>query len=204
VTLGAEFTARRGLLGKGAILMATSHPDRSAPTLRGKWILENLFGSPPPPPPAVVPPLDQKPGAAPRTMRERMAAHRQPACAGCHNLIDPLGFAMDNFDAVGAWRSHDAGNPIDASGRLPDGTVVNGAGELRDAIAAHPDVFVKTFTERMMTYALGRGLQAYDMPVVRGIMRDAKASNNKFSSIVLGIVRSVPFQMRTGATPSGV
>ncbi|HEU5257301.1 MAG TPA: DUF1592 domain-containing protein [Vicinamibacterales bacterium] len=203
VTLGDAFAARRGLLGKGGILMATSHADRTAPTLRGKWILENLIGAPPPPPPANVPPLDEKPGAAPRTMRERMSAHRTAtACASCHRLLDPLGFAMENFDAVGAWRTHEGRAPIDASGVLADGTMVNGVAELRDALATHPDLFARTLTEKLMTYALGRGLQHYDMPVVRGIIRDAKPGGLRFSSIVLGIVQGIPFQNRTKSTGS--
>jgi len=196
VTLAPELAARRGLLGKGAILMATSQADRTSPVLRGKWILENLLGTTPPAPPANVPPLDIKPGAAPRTIRERMATHRQPACASCHQMIDPLGFALENFDGVGAWRIQENGRPVDSSARLADGTAVNSVGELRDALAARPDAFTQTLTEKMLVYALGRGLQHYDMPVVRSIVREAAAKNHSFSSIVLGIVRSTPFQMR--------
>jgi hypothetical protein len=198
VTLGTELEARRGLLGKGGVLMSTSRADRTSPVLRGKWILENLIGTAPPAPPANVPPLDSKPGAKPRTIRERMASHRAPGCVGCHQLIDPLGFALEGFDAVGAWRTHEAGAPIDASSRLADGRAVNGVRELREALTARPDAFVQTLTEKLMTYALGRGLQHYDMPVVRAIVRDAKASNYSFNAVVLGIVRSVPFQMRAG------
>ncbi|HET9219693.1 MAG TPA: DUF1592 domain-containing protein, partial [Terriglobia bacterium] len=201
VILGAELEARRGLLGKGGVLMSTSRADRTSPVLRGKWILENLIGTAPPAPPANVPPLDTKPGAKPRTIRERMAAHRAPGCVSCHQLIDPLGFALEGFDAVGAWRTHEAGAPIDASSRLADGRAVNGVGELRAALTARPDAFVQTLTEKLMTYALGRGLQHYDMPVVRDIVRDAKSRNYSFSAVVLGIVRSVPFQMRAGAGP---
>jgi hypothetical protein len=196
VTLGPEFEARRGLLGKGGVLMSTSRADRTSPVLRGKWILENLIGTAPPAPPANVPPLDTKPGAKPRTIRERMASHRAPGCVSCHQLIDPLGFALEGFDAVGAWRTHEAGAPIDASSRLADGRAVNGVGELRAALAARPEAFVQTLTEKLMTYALGRGLQHYDMPVVRAIVRDAKAENYSFNAVVLGIVQSVPFQMR--------
>jgi mono/diheme cytochrome c family protein len=199
VTLGPEFEARRGLLGKGGVLMSTSRADRTSPVLRGKWILENLIGTAPPPPPANVPPLETKPGVKPRTIRERMALHRAPGCVSCHQLIDPLGFALEGFDAVGAWRTHEAGGPIDASSRLADGRAVNGVGELRAALAAHPDAFVQTLTEKLMTYALGRGLQHYDMPVIRAIVRDAKARNYSFNSVMLGIVRSVPFQMRNRA-----
>jgi hypothetical protein len=199
VTLGPEFEARRGLLGKGGVLMSTSRADRTSPVLRGKWILENLIGTAPPAPPANVPPLDTKPGAKPRTIRERMASHRAPGCVSCHQLIDPLGFALEGFDAVGAWRTQEAGAPIDASSRLADGRAVNGVGELRAALAARPEAFVQTLTEKLMTYALGRGLQHYDMPVVRAIVRDAKGKNYSFSAVVMGIVRSVPFQMRASA-----
>jgi hypothetical protein len=198
VALGTGFEQRRGLLGKSAILMATSHADRTAPTLRGKWILENLLGTPPPPPPAAVPPLPTEPGVAPRTMRERMQRHRAtPACASCHALVDPLGFAMENFDAIGAWRDYDASNAIDASGALPDGNAIAGVAELRAALLADPQIFAGTVTEKLLTYALGRGLQHYDMPVVRGILREAQVDDYRFASIVLGIVRSAPFTMRT-------
>jgi hypothetical protein len=197
VTLNDE--ARRGLLGKGSILLATSHADRTAPTLRGKWILENLLGTPPPPPPPNVPPLeDGKEGARPRTMREKMEAHRaNPGCAGCHRIMDPLGFALENFDAVGQWRTLEAGNPIDASGQLVDGTVVDGVVALRQALVKQPTRFVGTVTEKLLTYALGRGLQSYDMPAVRRIVRDAEARDYRFSSLVMGVVSSAPFQMRT-------
>jgi mono/diheme cytochrome c family protein len=196
VVLGPEFEARRGLLGKGGVLMSTSRADRTSPVLRGKWILENLIGTAPPAPPANVPPLDSKPGAKPRTIRERMASHRAPGCVSCHQLIDPLGFALEGFDAIGGWRTHEAGAPIDASSQLADGRAVNGVGELRAALAARPEAFVQTLTEKLMTYALGRGLQHYDMPVVRAIVRDSKAKNYSFNAVVLGIVQSVPFQMR--------
>jgi hypothetical protein len=196
VTLSAELAPRRGLLGKGAILMATSQADRTSPVLRGKWILENLLGTTPPPPPANVPPLETRPGTAPRTIRERMAAHRQPACVSCHQMIDPLGFALESFDAIGAWRMHENGRPIDSSSRLADGTEVNSVTELRDALASRPDAFAQTLTEKMLVYALGRGLQHYDMPVVRTIVRATAGKSHSFSSIVIGIVRSTPFQMR--------
>ena len=199
VTLGPELDMRRGLLGKGGVLMSTSRADRTSPVLRGKWILENLMGTAPPAPPANVPPLDSKPGAAPRTIRERMAAHRAPGCVNCHQLIDPLGFALEGFDAVGAWRTHDAGAPVDASSRLADGRDIHGVTELRAALTGRPEAFVQTLTEKLMTYALGRGLQHYDMPVVRAIVRDAKAKGNSFDTVILGIVKSVPFQMRAPA-----
>jgi hypothetical protein len=190
--------ARKGLLGKGAVLTVTSHVDRTSPVVRGKWLLENILGTPPPPPPAVVPPLPEtEPGQKPRTLRAQMEVHRQnPACAGCHKLMDPLGFALENFDAVGAWRTVDAGNPIDASGQLADGTKVDGVVTLRQALVNRADVFVQTFVEKLLTYALGRGLTADDMPVVRAIGREAAANHYRFSTIVLGIVTSAPFQMR--------
>jgi hypothetical protein len=208
VTLADD--ARRGILGKGSLLMVTSHADRTAPVLRGKWILENVLGTPPPPPPANVPPLEEEEGASPRTLRERLERHRaNPACAGCHSVMDPLGFAMENFDAVGSWRVRENGRPIDASGQLADGTAVDGVIALREALIARSDVFVGTLTEKLLTYALGRGLQHYDMPVVREIVRQAEQDDHRFSAVILGIVRSVPFQMRAkasepdGAPPSG-
>jgi hypothetical protein len=199
VTLHDE--VRRGLLGKGALLMVTSHPHRTSPVLRGKWILENVLGAPPPGPPDVVPPFEESTEAAkPKSVRERMEQHRRnPACAGCHRMIDPAGLALENFDATGAWRTRDGGTrgtPIDASGELVDGTKINGVNELRAALIRDPNVFVQTLTERLLTYALGRGLTAADMPAVRTIARDAQRDNYRFSAIVLGIVRSVPFQMR--------
>jgi mono/diheme cytochrome c family protein len=199
VTLQDE--TRRGLLGKGALLMVTSHPHRTSPVLRGKWILENVLGAPPPPPPDVVPPFEEDTEARkPRSVRERMEQHRKnPACASCHRMIDPAGLALENFDAVGAWRTRDGGTrgaPIDASGQLVDGTAINGVIELRQALVRDPQIFVRTMTEKLLTYALGRGLTAADMPAVRTIARDAQREGYRFSSIVLGIVRSVPFQMR--------
>jgi len=189
--------ARRGLLGKGSVLLATSHADRTAPVLRGKWILENLLGTPPPAPPANVPPLEPQPGTKPRTMRERMEGHRaNPSCAGCHRTMDALGFAMENFNAVGAWRTWEAGAPIDATGTVPDGMAVDGIVALRNSLLRRPEVFVGTLTEKLLIYSLGRGLQHYDMPVVRSIVRGASANDYRFSSIVLGIVQSAPFQMR--------
>ncbi len=198
---------RRGLLGKGAVLMVTSHPHRTSPVLRGKWILENVLGSPPPPPPDVVPPFDEEAGAAkPKSVRERMEQHRRnPACASCHRMIDPAGLALENFDAVGGWRTRDGGTrgaPVDASGQLIDGTQINGVVELRAALLREPEIFVRTVTEKLMTYALGRGLTATDMPAVRTVVRDSARDQYRFSSVILEIVRSVPFQMRT-KSPAG-
>jgi len=190
--------ARRGLLGKGAMLVVTAYPTRTSPVLRGKWILENVMGTPPPAPPPNVPALKEgDEGGKVTTVRERMEEHRKnPACATCHRIMDPLGFALDNFDAVGRWRTKDLGLPIDATGQLADGTKINGLDDLRRALLADPNRFVGTMTEKMMTYALGRGLEYYDMPVVRSIVRDASKDNYRFSSIVMGIVQSTPFEMR--------
>jgi hypothetical protein len=190
--------ARRGLLGQGSILMVTSHADRNSPVVRGKWILDNLLGSPPPPPLPDVPPLKEKSDdGKPHSLRERMEEHRaNPVCAACHKLMDPIGFSLENFDAVGAWRSREGDAPIDASGQLADGTPINGVVTLRQAILNRPEIFVGTMTEKMMTYALGRGLAYYDLPVVRGIVRDSALTDYRFSSLVLGIVDSLPFQMR--------
>jgi mono/diheme cytochrome c family protein len=191
-------SSRAGILGQGSLLMATSHADRTSPVRRGKWILENVLGAPPPAPPDVVPPLKEKSDlAAPTTMRALMEEHRaNPACASCHRLMDPVGLALENFDAVGAWRVHDEGNPIDASTELADGTHVDGPTSLRAALLRDPTVFVETFTEKFLTFALGRGVTAEDMPAVRKIVRDAARDNYRFSSLLTGIVESVPFQMR--------
>jgi len=190
--------ARRGLLGHGSILTVTSYPTRTSPVLRGKWILENILGTPPPAPPPNVPALKENDeGGKVTTVRERLEEHRKnPACATCHRVMDPLGFSLDNFDAIGQWRSKELGLPIDASGQLADGTKVDGVVDLRKALLLHPERFVGTMTEKLMTYALGRGLEYYDMPVVRSIARDAGRNDYHFSSIVMGIVKSTPFQMR--------
>ncbi len=190
--------ARRGLLGQGSILAITSHAERTSPVLRGKWILDNILGLPVPPPPPDVPQLKEKvEGEKPRTMREQMTQHRtNPACASCHKVMDPIGFALENFDAVGTWRSADADAPIDASGELADGTKISGVVELRQALVNRPEVFAGTLTEKLLTYALGRGLDYRDMPAVRTIVRDAARNNYRFSAIVMGIVRSTPFRMR--------
>ena len=190
--------ARRGLLGHGSVLTVTSYPNRTSPVLRGKWVLENLLGTPPPPPPPNVPPLaEQQGGTRPKTMREQMDAHRaNPACANCHKLMDPLGFALENFDGVGAWRGREGQAPIDAAVVLADGTKVDGVVALRQWLLARPEMFVGTVTEKLMIYALGRGLTATDMPSVRAIVRDARPTNYAFGSIVHGVVTSTPFQMR--------
>jgi hypothetical protein len=196
---------RRGLLGQASILTTTSHAIRTSPVKRGKWILESVLGVSPPPPPPNVPPLDEKKGSevAPQSMRDRMAAHRaNPVCAGCHSMIDPVGFALENFDQAGRWRVIDASNkPVDVAGELPDGTKFGSLTEFRAALVGHPDRFVAALTEKLLTYALGRGLQPYDMPTVRAIVREAARHNYRFSSIVLGIATSAPFQMRRSLMP---
>ena len=199
--------ARRGLLGKGAILTVTSHATRTSPVVRGKWILDNILNAPPPPPPANVPPLPEadESGEVQLTMRERMEEHRRnPVCANCHRMFDPLGLAMENFDAVGRWRTQDGGSlgsPIDASGELLDGTRVDGVVSLRRALLQQPELFVGTVVEKLMTYGLGRGVGAQDMPAVRQIIRDAASDDYRFSAIVLGIVNSTPFTMRLKTSP---
>jgi hypothetical protein len=203
VTLPDE--RRYGLLGKGAVLMVTSHTDRTSPVVRGKWVLDNLLSAPVPPMPSNVPPLKEDPNRNGRilTMRERMEEHRaNPGCAACHRIMDPIGLTMENFDAVGAWRSRDGdsvtgpGTPIDAQGQLLDGTKIDGVITLRKALVRQPDMFVQTVVEKLMIYGLGRGLQASDMPSVRAIVRDTTQEDYRFSSIVLGIVHSTPFQKR--------
>jgi mono/diheme cytochrome c family protein len=191
--------ARKGLLGQGSILALTSHAERTSPVVRGKWILENLLGLPVPPPPPDVPPLKEKQaGEGPKTMREQMTEHRANAvCASCHKIMDPIGFALENFDAVGAWRARDAGAPIDASGELADGTKVDGVVALRKAVLSRPEVFVGTLTQKLMTYGLGRGLDYHDMPEVRTIVRNAARNNYRFSELILGVVRSTPFRYST-------
>jgi hypothetical protein len=189
---------RRGLLGHGSVLTVTSYPNRTSPVLRGKWILENIMGTPPPPPPANVPPFpENEEGAKPKAIREILEEHRRnPACATCHAVMDPLGFSLENFDATGEWRKKDRSGPIDPSGILADGTKVDGPVALRQALLKHPERFVDTLTEKLMIYALGRGLEYYDMPVVRGIVRDAAKQDYKFSALISNIVKSTPFQMK--------
>jgi mono/diheme cytochrome c family protein len=190
---------RRGLLGHGSILTVTSHSTRTSPVRRGKWILENILGTPPPPPPANVPPLKENgSGAGARTMRELMAEHRSNAvCAACHRSIDPLGLALENFDAVGRWRTRgEDGAAVDASGSMPGGERFDGVAGLRQALLARPDVFVGTLAEKLMTYALGRGITDGDAPAVRAIHREAALDGYRFSAVARAIVRSAPFQMR--------
>jgi hypothetical protein len=190
---------RYGLLGQASILTVTSYPNRTAPTIRGKWVLEQLLGSPPPPPPPNVPSLKEDVTTQSLTMRQRMEQHRaNPTCAACHRLMDPLGFALENFDGLGGWRVSTApgAGPIDASGAMPDGTKFNGPAGLRDVLLKKQDQFVSTFTERLLTYALGRGVEEYDYAALRKISREAASESQKWSAIIIGIVKSTPFQMR--------
>lgn len=189
---------RAGLLGHASILTVTSYADRTSPVLRGKWILENLIGLAPAPPPPDIPPLkDKADGGGVLTMRQQIAQHRaDPACSGCHNLMDPIGLSTENFDAIGRWRTREAGGPIDASGGLPDGSAFDGVGGLREALLRRPDLFVGTMTEKLLTYAVGRGLDGHDAAAVRQITRAARDDDYRFSSLVLGVVSSAPFQMR--------
>ncbi len=199
--------SRKGLLGQASILTVTSYPNRTSPVQRGKWILENVLGTPPPPPPPNVPALKDNSAdpAKQLTMRERMEQHRavQP-CSSCHKLFDPLGLAMENFDGTGAWRVKDGPAPIDSSSQLADGTTVQGTVGLRAALLRHPEAFAGTLIEKLMTYATGRGLEYYDMPAVRMVARESAGDNYRFASLILGVVNSVPFQMRLTAAPEPV
>jgi Protein of unknown function (DUF1592)/Protein of unknown function (DUF1588)/Protein of unknown function (DUF1585)/Protein of unknown function (DUF1595) len=195
VTLTSE--DRRGLLGQGSILTVTSYPNRTSPVQRGKWILTNLLGIPPTPPPPNVPALKENGDGKPLSLRERMEQHRADAvCAGCHKVMDPIGFALENFDGVGQWRTADDGSPIDPSGTLYNGAKVDGPVALRKMLADHPDVFSGVMAEKLLTYALGRGVEYYDMPAVRKIVQQAQSNDLRFSSLVLGVVESVPFEMK--------
>lgn len=189
---------RAGLLGHGSILAITSYSTRTSPVIRGKWLLETLFGTPVPPIPANVPSLPEDDGKVPATsVRTRLDAHnRNPVCASCHVTLDPLGYALENFDAVGQWRAVDSEAPINASSTLPDGTAMDGPAGLRALLTARRDVFVTTVVDRLMTYALGRRITHYDMPAVRAIVREAAAADYRWSAIIAGVVKSTPFQMK--------
>jgi len=215
VTLPAELDYRRGLLGKGALLTVTSNAARTSPVARGKWFLQTFLGVSPPDPPPNVPiikerPVDSTGNAKAPTMREIMELHHtSPSCASCHKIFEPIGLALENFDAVGSWRTQDGDSPIDATGILVDGTKVDGVVSLRESLVRHSDQFARVVTEKLMTYSLGRGVEYEDMPVVRSIVRDAASSNYKFSSVVMGIVKSPAFQMNmkvpeSANTPGGV
>jgi hypothetical protein len=190
---------RGGLLGHGSLLTVTAYPTRTSPVLRGKWLLDNVLGMSPPPPPPDVPALEENSiEARALSMRERMAQHRaNPACAGCHRMMDPLGFALENFDGIGRWRSvAENGAPIDAAAMLADGSEVDGIGSLRDALSKYEASFVGTATEKLLAYAVGRRVEYYDQPTIRAIVSEAAATDFRWSSIVIGLVKSDPFQMR--------
>ena len=192
-----EDSKRGGLLRQGSILTVTSYATRTSPVIRGKWILDNILGVPPPPQPANVPALEDNTVDGSLSVRDRLAEHRDnPACASCHNLMDPVGFSLENFDAVGRWRSVEEGVPIDASGGLPDGSKFADVSGLEQALLRRPEMFVGTFSEKLLTFALGRGVETYDAPAVRRIVRDASRNDYRFSSLILGVVNSTPFQMR--------
>jgi hypothetical protein len=193
-----EASQRGGLLRHGSILTVTSYATRTSPVLRGKWVLENILGTPPPPPPDDVPALKDNTVAANLSVRERLTQHRaDAACARCHDLIDPIGFSLENFDAVGRWRDVEQGSPIDASGGLPDGRRFTGVADLERGLLDRPELFVGTLSEKLLTYAVGRGLEHSDAPAIRSVVRNAKQDDFRFSSLILGIVKSVPFQMRS-------
>jgi hypothetical protein len=196
--------ARRGLLGHASILTVTSYPNRTSPVLRGKWVLENVLGAPPPPPLPNVPALEEnQAGKVARTLRERLSEHRaNPVCATCHDVMDPIGLGLENFDAIGKWRTREPGGAIDAHGQLVDGTPIDGAAALREALTADPEQFARVFTDKLLTYALGRGLEASDMPTVRRIVREAEGDDYRFSALVKGILNSVPFRMRRAQDPN--
>ena len=196
VKVAAE-THRGGILRHGSVLAVTSYATRTAPTVRGNWILKNILGTPPPPPPPNIPALKEKSAQVNLTVRERLAEHRaNPACASCHNLMDPVGFALENFDAVGRWRVFEDGQSIDSSGAMPDGTKISSVDDLEAGIIKRPEIFVGTLTEKLITFALGRGIEPSDGPAVRRIVAQSAKSNFQFSSIVAGIVQSTPFQNR--------
>lgn len=196
VQLKPEYN-RGGLLRQGSVLTVTSYATRTSPVIRGHWILENIIGTPPPPPPPDVPALEENSVDQTLSMRDLLAEHRaNPACAGCHNLMDPVGFALENFDAIGRWREFENGAPVDATGGLPDGSLFNGVAPMEDGLLDRPELFVRTLSEKLLTFALGRGVEYHDAPAVRKIVKDAEMEDYRFSSLVLGIVNSVPFQMR--------
>jgi len=188
---------RGGLLRHGSILTVTSYATRTSPVIRGNWILENIVGTPPPPPPGDVPALEDNNVDQTLTMRERLSQHRaNKACAACHELMDPVGFALENFDAIGRWRTHEEGRELDVSGGLPDGQAFTGVDGLEKGLLERPELFAGTLTEKLMTFALGRGIEHFDGPAVRKIVAEAAKNDYRMSSIILGIVNSIPFRMR--------
>jgi hypothetical protein len=200
VTLGPDLDMRRGLLGKGALMSVTSQATRTSPVTRGKWFLQTFLGvSPPAPPPNVPmikPPAQDNAGNAREpTMRERMAMHHTNAtCSGCHSLFEPIGLSLENFDGIGAWRLKDEGQTIDTSGVLANGTKIDGVASLREVLVQSSEQFVRVIAEKLLTYGLGRGVEYQDMPLVRAIVREAAGSHYRFSTLVLGVIRSAPFQ----------
>ena len=195
---------RGGLLGHGSILTVTSHANRTSPVLRGKWVLENIPGTPPPPPPADVPALEDTTTGTQLTMREAMEQHRaNPVCASCHRLMDPPGLALEPFDAIGRWRTpSETKVALDVTGMLPDGTKFEGPAGLTEALLAHPDRFITTLTEKLVTYATGRGVEYYDAPAVRAITRAAKPDDYRLPALIMGVVQSTPFRMRSTGVPN--
>jgi Protein of unknown function (DUF1588)/Protein of unknown function (DUF1592)/Protein of unknown function (DUF1585) len=203
VKLGADQEMRKGLLGKGALLTVTSDAERTSPVRRGKWFLQTFFGvSPPNPPPGVETKLAQKAGEAPKTMRERLSIHStNPSCASCHKMFEPMGLAMENFDAVGQWRTTEVGNPIDSVGVITDGTRIDGIKGLRDLQVRKRELFTEVVVENLLTYAIGRGLDYNDMPLVRSLTHDAAKDGYRFSSLIMGVVQSPAFTMNTKSAP---
>jgi Protein of unknown function (DUF1592)/Protein of unknown function (DUF1588)/Protein of unknown function (DUF1585) len=201
VTLGPDMDARRGLLGKGAFLVTTSKPERTSPVTRGKWILTNVLGVSPPDPPADVPPLkpraaDAAGNATEPTMRQKMLEHRvRPDCIQCHSLMDPIGFSLENFDGIGVWRTRDGDTAVDPTGQVFDGSKIDGPAALRNWLGTYSTQFVEVVTEKLLVYALGRGIEYQDMRLVRAITRDAMRNQNRFSALIMGVVNSKPFQM---------
>jgi hypothetical protein len=188
---------RGGLLGQGSVLTVTSYNNRTSVVLRGKWILDNILAAPPPPPPPNVPTLNEAKNGKSLTVRQQMEMHRaNPVCASCHTKMDPLGFSLENYDAVGKWRAGYAGQALDVSAVMPDGTKFEGPKGLQDVLLSRKDQFVEAMTERLMTYALGRGVESYDMPAVRSVRDQAAKDDYRMQTIILGIVQSVPFSMR--------
>src|SRR5262245_46819192 len=196
---------RRGILGQGSILLATSAANRTSPVKRGKWILENLLGAPPPPPPpGVETNLDEGTAAKATSMRQRLEQHRaNPGCAACHSIMDPLGFALENFDFIGKWREVDGKTPVDSTASMVDGTKLVGPASLREALLSRPDAFATAATEKLLMYSLGRTVHYSDRPFVRSIVRDAARNDYRFSSLVVGIVKSTPFQMKVKKSQEG-
>jgi hypothetical protein len=195
---------RGGVLSQASVLTLSSYATRTSPVLRGKWVLENLLGTPPPPPPPNVPALEETNLGSEASLRQRLEQHRaNPACAVCHNQMDPIGFGLENYDASGAWRDKEGKFPIDSSGKLPGGAEFHGPEQLKQVLASQKDLFVRNLTEKMLTYALGRGVESYDAPAVDRIMKDLQSNQYRFSALVMAIVKSEPFQMRASDTVGG-